>query len=174
MAMYMHPGILDYFNMTLSTPLPADPSRDLTEHDCAATMVAFLPNHGVDGLLNAWLDCALDKACIAPEGSDRLNHRQDQSALTMLTATLRREDVVSELDDEDGTGGSLVEAEVDPQRQGDGEEDDGGAAALLSTKSTPSLWSQSCLDGPSALGSKYGIYYHRFDQYVQCSILCQR
>lgn len=31
-----------------------------------------------------WKECALNKACIAPEGSDRTNHRQDQAALTVL------------------------------------------------------------------------------------------
>ena len=28
--------------------------------------------------------CALHKECIAPEGSSRLNHRQDQAAITTL------------------------------------------------------------------------------------------
>jgi len=36
-------------------------------------------------ILPMWLSCAMDKACIAPEGSSRRNHRQDQSSLTLLT-----------------------------------------------------------------------------------------
>ena len=39
---------------------------------------------GVLKLLQCWTDCALDKNCIAPEGSSRKNHRQDQAALTIL------------------------------------------------------------------------------------------
>lgn len=31
-----------------------------------------------------WLECALNEACIAPEGADLGNHRFDQSALTLL------------------------------------------------------------------------------------------
>jgi len=31
-----------------------------------------------------WKDCALCEECISPKGSDRSNHRQDQSALTIL------------------------------------------------------------------------------------------
>jgi len=29
-------------------------------------------------------ECALRRECIAPEGSDRSNHRQDQAVLTIL------------------------------------------------------------------------------------------
>jgi hypothetical protein len=35
-------------------------------------------------LLNAWYECAQNVDCIAPEGSSRENHRQDQAALTCL------------------------------------------------------------------------------------------
>lgn len=35
-------------------------------------------------LINEWSRCALDKECIAPNGSDRTNHRQDQSALSCI------------------------------------------------------------------------------------------
>jgi len=35
-------------------------------------------------LLKRWAECALIKACIAPEGSNRSNHRQDQAVLTVL------------------------------------------------------------------------------------------
>jgi len=35
-------------------------------------------------LLLPWVECANDERCIAPPGSSRSNHRQDQAALTML------------------------------------------------------------------------------------------
>jgi hypothetical protein len=35
-------------------------------------------------LVERWKECALVKECIAPEGSDQYNHRQDLSVLTVL------------------------------------------------------------------------------------------
>ena len=34
--------------------------------------------------LRGWRECSLDVECIAPSGSHRGNHRQDQAALTVL------------------------------------------------------------------------------------------
>ena len=34
--------------------------------------------------IHKWKDCALTKECIAPEGSSRKNHRQDQAVLSIL------------------------------------------------------------------------------------------
>ena len=39
---------------------------------------------GVDELAQRWKACALNRDCIAPPGSDRSNHRQDQAILTIL------------------------------------------------------------------------------------------
>ena len=36
------------------------------------------------GLVEPWVRCARVEACIAPPGSNRRNHRQDQAALTVL------------------------------------------------------------------------------------------
>ena len=48
-------------------------------------IVGFDPDSEVGkNLLTKWRSCANDKFCIAPEGSNRSNHRQDQSALTCL------------------------------------------------------------------------------------------
>ena len=42
--------------------------------------------HGAaSSVMPVWVECALNRSCIAPEGSSRRNHRQDQAALTMLT-----------------------------------------------------------------------------------------
>ena len=38
-----------------------------------------------ESVLENWYRCALDKQCIAPPGSSRANHRQDQSALTIVS-----------------------------------------------------------------------------------------
>ena len=37
-----------------------------------------------DAITRPWVACALDKKCVCPEGSNRGNARQDQSALTLL------------------------------------------------------------------------------------------
>jgi hypothetical protein len=34
--------------------------------------------------VNRWKECAVTKECIAPEGSNRKNHRQDQAVLSVL------------------------------------------------------------------------------------------
>jgi len=41
-------------------------------------------NPGAKQLLNDWAKCAKNKSCIAPTGSSRENHRQDQAVLTIL------------------------------------------------------------------------------------------
>lgn len=38
----------------------------------------------VEELIKEWTGCSLIKECIAPDGSSRKNHRQDQSLLTIL------------------------------------------------------------------------------------------
>ena len=54
---------------------------------------------GVMPLIRQWRKCALTKECIAPEGSSRENHRQDQAVLTLLAyqseARWRRIDALS-------------------------------------------------------------------------------
>ena len=37
-----------------------------------------------EDLARPWYECSLIRQCIAPNGSDRSNHRQDQAALTVL------------------------------------------------------------------------------------------
>lgn len=41
-------------------------------------------NSKVRGLVNQWKDCALIRECIAPVGSSRKNHRQDQAVLSVI------------------------------------------------------------------------------------------
>lgn len=37
-------------------------------------------------LARPWYECSITRQCIAPDGSSRENHRQEQSALTILAA----------------------------------------------------------------------------------------
>ena len=91
MAKYLHQGTLDYYGLSLDSIVPSSPQLTLSEIDCAATVIAFVPFHGATPIIEGWLDCAMNETCIAPEGSDRVNSRQDQSALTILSATLQRD-----------------------------------------------------------------------------------
>jgi len=43
----------------------------------------------VDRVIQPWMNCALVKECIGPTGSNRTNHRQDQSALSVLLNMLK-------------------------------------------------------------------------------------
>lgn len=73
---WTHPGTLRY--------LGAGPKllhkRNLNAA-CVAVNPAFQP--AVD-LIHRWRDCAYVHECIAPSGSNRANHRQDQAVLSVL------------------------------------------------------------------------------------------
>jgi len=55
---------------------------------CAGGIVGFSStpqrSDAVHDILDPWVKCAMQRSCIAPEGSSRANHRQDQAALTVL------------------------------------------------------------------------------------------
>jgi hypothetical protein len=75
-AQWTHPGTLAY--------LRASPGM-LTKPNRSAGLVAFRAGFpGIAELVESWKRGALDEACIAPPGSNRLNHRQDQAVLTVL------------------------------------------------------------------------------------------
>ncbi|ORX90699.1 hypothetical protein K493DRAFT_380241 [Basidiobolus meristosporus CBS 931.73] len=78
---WMHPGMPQYYN--------DDIEKYAEERNCNGAFVAVdSKNQAVmASIVNPWFGCALDKKCIAPDGSSRLNHRQDQAALTYLTLT---------------------------------------------------------------------------------------
>ncbi|CAB4380315.1 unnamed protein product [Rhizophagus irregularis] len=77
MINWTHPGIYDYFN------------DDHTKYDnlpnCNGASIAF-DTKRTQSLIDSWYECALEKDCIAPPGSSRANHRQDQTLLTYLAA----------------------------------------------------------------------------------------
>ncbi len=73
---WTHPGTLKY--LAASDGLLAKRNRN-------GAVVGLRSGHpGCDELAQAWKRCALDPACIAPVGSSRDNHRQDQAVLTVL------------------------------------------------------------------------------------------
>lgn len=57
----------------------------LNRHNLSAGAAAFrYQSARARKIVDAWRHCALTKGCIAPEGSNRSNHRQDLSVFTVL------------------------------------------------------------------------------------------
>jgi len=89
MRQWTHPGMFTYLKVDL------DEFGDRPNAD--ATLVGFAIGSGPDASREAvyrkivlpWKECALVKACIAPEGSSRQNHRQDQAVLSYLVHRAR-------------------------------------------------------------------------------------
>ncbi|KAK3825610.1 MAG: hypothetical protein J3Q66DRAFT_384770 [Benniella sp.] len=82
MGTWTHPGLLRYYNDSL------DDFEN--ETNCNGAAISFdVRNETVrDGIFKEWVQCAMTKECIAPDGSSRENHRQDQAALTYLVKTM--------------------------------------------------------------------------------------
>ncbi|KAF9364866.1 hypothetical protein BGX34_000157 [Mortierella sp. NVP85] len=80
---YTHAGLPQFYGDTIDTY--AD------ETNCNGAALAFDASNDriYNGLLQEWFSCSLTKECIAPEGSSRSNHRQDQAALTYLVKRMR-------------------------------------------------------------------------------------
>jgi hypothetical protein len=84
MREWTHPLMFEY--------LHADPEHYGGMRNADATLVGFAvgsaPPAARDAVYRdivvAWKDCALEKVCIAPPGSSRRNHRQDQAVLSYL------------------------------------------------------------------------------------------
>ena len=80
---WTHPATLRY--------LRAEPEL-LNKPNRSGGVVGFLAGYrGIDALAEKWKACALDKNCIAPTGSHRGNHRQDQAVLTVLIYQFQKE-----------------------------------------------------------------------------------
>ncbi|CAG8500178.1 12767_t:CDS:2 [Dentiscutata heterogama] len=75
MDIWTHSGVYKYFN--------DDGSKYVNVSNCNAA-VLFFDTKKTQYLIDAWYECALEKECIAPWGSSRENHRQDQAILTYL------------------------------------------------------------------------------------------
>ena len=71
---WVHPGMLTYLGAE---------GLDVTNCNGALVGAARFHRHYAD-IVEPWVRCARVEACIAPPGSNRRNHRQDQAALTVL------------------------------------------------------------------------------------------
>jgi hypothetical protein len=75
---WTHPSCLQYFSLDSGHPM-----LELWPRNGA--IVGFdVSNASAKAFLHNWAHLAQIKECIAPEGSDRENHRQDQAVLTIL------------------------------------------------------------------------------------------
>jgi hypothetical protein len=73
---WTHPGELKYFQ--------ADFHYLREQENCDASRAGFTVAIYKD-LIRPWYECSITRQCIAPDGSNRYNHRQDQAALTVLS-----------------------------------------------------------------------------------------
>lgn len=84
MREWTHPGMFACLN--------ADPHEFADRANADATLVGFAVSSGTRAqrdavfrdIVTPWKACALVKECIAPAGSSRRNHRQDQAVLSFL------------------------------------------------------------------------------------------
>lgn len=88
---WVHPGMLNYFFsnniLNISTTVPPHLKFKLLQSPmCNGAIIGVRYNHpvGHHKIFSNYFSCSLVESCIAPPGSNRNNHRQDQSALTML------------------------------------------------------------------------------------------
>ncbi|AHA56047.1 hypothetical protein EhV420 [Emiliania huxleyi virus 86] len=83
-AEWTHPGMVRYFNERYGTR-----HVDMQHSNCNAAMISFSKSgQFMDEIVREWKECALDINCIEPTGASRANHRQDQSALTIILARI--------------------------------------------------------------------------------------
>ncbi|CAG8503868.1 1952_t:CDS:1, partial [Dentiscutata heterogama] len=88
MAKWTHPGVYKYFN--------DDGKKYKNVSNCNAAALFFDTNR-TQYLIDALYECALEKECIAPRGSSRKNHRQDQAILTYLVTKDHRKCEIDEI-----------------------------------------------------------------------------
>lgn len=79
---WTHPSSLEHFGIQ---PDAAGLAPYEGKSNCNGAFVGFnRDSPAYQKVLVPWAQCALDRNCIAPIGSDRSNHRQDQAILTVL------------------------------------------------------------------------------------------
>jgi hypothetical protein len=89
-ADWTHPGMLSWFGL-------GSDWDGLGKQNLNGACVCFdTRNAGAAALLSEWARLALVEECIAPPGSSRKNHRQDQALLSVLAHRSGRSDVPAE------------------------------------------------------------------------------
>ncbi|KAI8971800.1 hypothetical protein BDF20DRAFT_886517 [Mycotypha africana] len=78
MGKWTHNGMFQFFG--------ADPTPYKYKSNCNGAAIGFDTDNStiVNTMILPWFECGLIKKCIAPPGSSRENHRQDQAVLTYL------------------------------------------------------------------------------------------
>ncbi|KAI7902094.1 uncharacterized protein BX663DRAFT_81485 [Cokeromyces recurvatus] len=78
MGKWTHRGMFKFFG--------ADEKIYKYKSNCNGAAIGFDTTNStiVNTIIIPWFECALQKNCIAPPGSNRANHRQDQAVLTYL------------------------------------------------------------------------------------------
>ena len=76
------PGTAEKLNLTQKLYQ----SKDIRMGSGGITLIDVHNDFVYENVIVPWKDCALEEDCIAPPGSSRKNHRQDQSALSVLLA----------------------------------------------------------------------------------------
>ena len=73
---WTHPIMLEHYNVSADIRKKSNLNGAIVAFACSYPEANYL--------LHAWVECAQNKDCIAPPGSNRKNHRQDQAALSVL------------------------------------------------------------------------------------------
>lgn len=82
LAEWTHPKTLEHFGVH-SDATGLEPYKG--KNNCNGAIVGFSKDSpAYHKVLVPWVNCAYNRNCIAPPGSNRSNHRQDQAALTVL------------------------------------------------------------------------------------------
>jgi hypothetical protein len=78
LKMWTHPKMLDYFSINNIHPILNNMNRN------GAQFGFLITDKEIQEFVTQFDECARQKECIAPEGSNRSNHRQDQALFTIL------------------------------------------------------------------------------------------
>ena len=100
---FHHPSALRHLGCSSDNSANADPwarwePSMATMPHCATTFMGFSTassggRAAVEGILEPLVACALDEPCVYPPGSNRSNHRQEQTALNAILCNLRKENM---------------------------------------------------------------------------------
>lgn len=86
---YTHIGTINYFNIDYNL---------LWNKCCSAGTIAFMyPSKLARIIIDRWYKCAIIKECLAPRGSNKWNHRQDQTAFSIIVNLYGRKEICDKI-----------------------------------------------------------------------------